>query len=62
MNNKDKKPDGSSYSFATFPNKASRLLESLKQSPEYEESFFQILHSGVIDERVWGNWANLLLI
>ena len=27
-----------SYSFATFPNKASRLLESLKQSPEYEES------------------------
>ena len=34
------KPIASSFSFATFPNKASRLLESLKQSPEYEESFF----------------------
>ena len=55
------------YSFATFPNKASRILESLKQSAEYEESVAVALIMFQIRRferslRGLGKWANLLLI
>ena len=55
------------YSFATFPNKASRILESLKQSAEYEESVAVALIMFQMRRferslRVLGKWANLLLI